>query len=95
MPAWMHILRLRSGILYPGVTQNLGARLHAQFQGTACRTTRLDPPVALVYSEKYETLAEARRRENQIKRWSRTKKEALISGDINRLKGLSKSRKRK
>ena len=95
MAAWIYILRLSSGKLYSGATENLHARVGEHFQGTACRTTRIDPPIALLYSELFDTLGQARKRENQIKRWSRAKKEALISGDINRLKGLSRSRKRK
>jgi putative endonuclease len=45
-----------------------------------------------VYSEEFDTLGKARRRENQIKRWSRAKKEALIRGDLQSLKALAKRR---
>jgi predicted GIY-YIG superfamily endonuclease len=38
-------------------------------------------PVKLVYTEEYETLTEARHREMQLHKWSRVKKEKLISGD--------------
>jgi len=93
MPAWFYILRLKSGQLYIGSTTNLDQRYKDHRSGKACRTTKLDPPVELVYSEKYDTFAEARRRETQIKRWSRAKKEALVSEDLSKLKGLSKSRK--
>jgi putative endonuclease len=54
----------------------------------------LDPPVKLVHTEKFASLGEARKRENQIKRWSRAKKEALISGDLARLHALAGRRKR-
>ena len=93
MSSWFYILRLRSGTLYPGATKNLEERYKAHQLGNACRTTKLDPPVELVYSEEYETFTEARRREAQIKHWSRDKKEALVAGDLSRIKGLSKSRK--
>jgi len=59
--------------------------------GNACRTTKLDPPVSLVYSEEFETFSDARKREAQIKRWTSAKKEALVSGDMTKLKMLSKS----
>jgi len=52
----------------------------------------LDPPIALVYSKEYETFSEARQRETQVKRWSRAKKEALVSGDLSSLRTLSKSK---
>ncbi len=93
MPAWFYILRLKSGQLYIGSTTNLDQRYKDHCSGKACRTTKLDPPVELVYLEKYDAFAEARRRETQIKRWSRAKKEALVSEDLSKLKGLSKSRK--
>jgi predicted GIY-YIG superfamily endonuclease len=94
MPAWLYILRLKSGNLYVGTTMDLdrGCRLH--FEGKACRTTKIDPPIALVHSEEFLTNLEARRREAQIKRWSRQKKEALVSENIARLKELSKSREK-
>jgi len=49
--------------------------------------------VSLVYTEEFQTFSEARRREAQIKQWSRSKKEALVSGDLDKLKELAKSRK--
>ena len=93
MPAWFYILRLRSGTLYSGATKNLEERYKAHLAGKACRTTKLDPPIAVAYTEDFETFVEARRREAQIKRWTRAKKEALVSGDLTKLKDLSKSKK--
>jgi putative endonuclease len=46
----------------------------------------------LVYSESFLTFSDARKREAQIKRWSRAEKEALVAGDIEKLQNLSKSR---
>jgi putative endonuclease len=83
---------LKSGNLYIGATTNLDQRCKEHFAGKACRTTKIDPPVALVYSEIYETYTDARKREAQVKRWSRAKKEALISGNMAKLKEISKSR---
>jgi predicted GIY-YIG superfamily endonuclease len=94
MSAWFYILRLQSGSLYPGATADLKQRYEEHSTKRACRATTLDPPIALVYSEEYETFSEARRREAQVKRWSRSKKEALISGDFAELRKLSKSRKK-
>ena len=85
MPAWFYILRLCSGTLYPGATENIEERYKAHLKGKACRTTSLDPPVALIYSEKFETFAEAKKREAQIKRWTRAKKEALVVEDTVKL----------
>jgi putative endonuclease len=91
MSAWFYILRLQSGSLYPGATADLKQRYEEHCTKRACRTTTLDPPVALVYSEEYETFSEARQREAQVKRWSRAKKEALVADDLATLRKLSKS----
>jgi len=93
MPAWVYVLRLTSGNLYVGSTTDIEKRYEEHCTKRACRTTTLDPPIALVYSEEYETFSEARRREAQVKRWSRAKKEALVAGDLITLRNLSKSRK--
>jgi putative endonuclease len=94
MPSWFYLLRLRSALLYAVATTDLKKRYEEHLSGKACRTTTLDAPVSLVYSEKFETFSEARRREAQIKRWSRAKKEALVSGDLTNVKQLSKSHRK-
>jgi putative endonuclease len=53
----------------------------------------LDPSIKLVHSESLPTFSDARKREAQIKRWSRAKKEALVAGDMVKLRNLSKSKK--
>ncbi len=92
MTAFLYILRLRSGQLYIGSTTDLDRRWQEHLAGEACRTTRLDTPTALLRAEEFATFAEARRREAQVKRWSRAKKEALIAGDVESLRQLAKSR---
>jgi len=94
MPAYFYILRLRSGTLYIGTTTDLDQRYKDHRAGKACRTTKFDPPINLVHTEKFESLSDARKRELQVKRWSRGKKEALIVGDIEKLQNLSKSKRR-
>jgi len=93
MPGWLYILRLKSGQLYIGSTTDLDQQYKDHCLGKACRATSLDPPISLVYSEELETFSDARKREAQVKRWSRAKKEALVSGDLTKLKDLSKAKK--
>ena len=95
MTAWLYILRLKSGNLYIGATTDFKQRYQDHLNGQACRTTKLDPPVKVVYSESLPTFSDARKREAQIKRWSRAKKEALVAGDMVKLRNLSKSRNKK
>lgn len=88
----VYFLRLRSGMLYIGCTTDLRQRLKDHLSGRACRTTALDPPVALLRIEIRPTFSDARHRDAQLKRWSRAKKEALIRGDLPGLKKLGRSR---
>ncbi len=92
MGAWVYILRLKSGGLYIGVTTDLDSRLKEHMNGHGGRTTRLDQPTKLIYQECFSSLDEAEVRENQLKHWTRAKKEALIRGDVNALKTLSRRR---
>ena len=94
MPSWIYILRLKSGQLYIGSTTDLDRRFEEHMSGHACRTTKLDPPIAVAYTEEFEAFVEARRREAQIKRWTRSKKEALVSDDLTKSRKLSKSRQK-
>ena len=87
----VYFLRLRSGGLYIGASVDLEQRLGDHSSGHACRTTSLNPPVALLRVETSATFAEARHRETPLKRWSRAKKEALIRGDLAALRQLSRS----
>lgn len=93
MPAWFYLLRLQSHKLYSGSTRSLEKRTASHLAGRACRTTKIDRPIALVYSEEFSSYKEAFRREQQVKRWSRAKKVALITGALDRLKKLAKRKK--
>jgi predicted GIY-YIG superfamily endonuclease len=77
-----------------GTTNSLERRLREHERGLAGRTTSLDPPAGVLYSEVHPTLVSARRREVQLKRWSRAKKEALIRADLQSLKALAQRHKR-
>jgi predicted GIY-YIG superfamily endonuclease len=90
--AVVYFLRLDSGALYIGASEDLEQRLTDHRSGRACRTTTLDPRIALLRTETLSTFSDARRREVQLKRWSRAKKEALIAGDTSSLRALSRSR---
>ncbi|MCX6133312.1 MAG: GIY-YIG nuclease family protein [Ignavibacteriales bacterium] len=94
MQSWFYILRLQSTHLYCGSTRSLEKRLKDHFAGRACRTTKIDPPIVLVYSEEFPSYKEAFRHEHQVKHWSRAKKEALIAGQLDQLKRLAKKRRR-
>ncbi|MCZ6481042.1 MAG: GIY-YIG nuclease family protein [candidate division NC10 bacterium] len=88
----VYILRCADGSYYIGLTEDLEGRENAHNNGRGSTYTFLRRPVRLVYSESYDSLEKAVGRERQLKRWSRTKKKALIVGDAATLKQLSKRR---
>jgi len=84
----VYILSCASGALYIGETADLDRRLEQHQDGSACSFTASRRPVTLVYAEAHATRAAALKRERQLKRWTRAKKEALIAGDLQLLKQL-------
>ena len=91
--AFTYILECSNGEYYVGSTANLQKRLHEHESGRGCDFTAAHLPVKLVYTEEYPTIDEAYKRERQLHKWSHAKKEALIKGDIELLKQLSKKNK--
>ena len=87
---YVYILRCADGTFYVGATTELTGRVEAHNAGRGPRFTACRRPVSLVYSEPHATMESARGREVQIKKWSRDKKEALISGNMGRLHELSR-----
>jgi putative endonuclease len=85
---FVYILRCRDRSLYIGHTNDLDARLVAHNDGIAALYTRQRRPVSIAYFESHLTTLSAIRRERQIKRWTRVKKEALVAGDRLLLKRL-------
>jgi putative endonuclease len=76
---WVYILTCSDGSLYTGITNNLEKRLAEHNSGLGSKYTRSRTPVALSYAEGASGRGEALRRENQIKRLSRSSKLLLCS----------------
>jgi len=91
---FVYILKCANGNFYTGSTIDLNRRLHQHQTGNGANYTRKHRPVTLVYHKEFPTIQEAFRREKQIQGWSHAKKQALIDGDFDRLKSLSRSRKK-
>ena len=87
---FLYILKCSDNSYYVGTTSDLEQRLLAHNEGRAAAYTTIRRPVRLVYSEEYDSIEKARARERQVKRWTRAKKEALISGSNKDLKRFSK-----
>jgi putative endonuclease len=76
---FVYIVRCRDGTLYTGYARDPERREKAHNSGRGARYTSGRLPVVLAYAESFTSKSEALRREWQLKRWPRAKKEALIS----------------
>ena len=85
---FVYIVRCVDGTLYTGFARDPEERVRVHNEGKGAKYTRSRLPVVLVYVEQCESLSAALKREDQIKPWSRAKKEALIAGDLVELKRL-------
>ena len=90
--ATTYILLCANNEYYVGSTSDMEQRLQEHQTGRGADFTKGHLPVKLVYTEEYPTIEEAYKRERQLHGWSRAKKEALMRGDIEELKELSKGR---
>lgn len=90
MSWFVYILKCSDESYYVGQTNDLEKRIKSHNSGRASQYTSSRLPVTLVYSESLLKKDEAVKREAQLKKWSRAKKQALIDGDLNLLKKLSK-----
>jgi predicted GIY-YIG superfamily endonuclease len=85
---FVYILRCADASYYVGKTDDLRTRLSEHEAGVAADYTSVRRPVEMVYAEDHKSVRSAKRREIQLKHWSRSKKEALIAQDLKRLKRL-------
>jgi putative endonuclease len=87
---FLYILRTSSNRLCIGVTESLERRVGTHNLGKGAEWIKPEKNARIVYSERHTNLGSARKRELQLKRWSRAKKEALIAGNFALLKALSR-----
>jgi predicted GIY-YIG superfamily endonuclease len=92
MSWFVYILKCSDNSFYVGHTENIENRLITHNNGKGAKHTAMRRPVTLIYHEPADSRIAAMNREQQIKHWSRIKKEALINGDYKVLKNASKCR---
>jgi predicted GIY-YIG superfamily endonuclease len=83
---FVYIVRCADGSLYTGCARDPKQRVDVHNAGRGARYTSGRLPVRLVYSERCASQGDALRREYEVKRWTRRKKEALIAGGARALK---------
>lgn len=79
---YVYILtNMLQSVLYIGVTNDIARRLHEHKTHAIPGFTDRYNVTKLVYVEEYAQVEDAIRREKQLKRWNRAKKEALINAE--------------
>ena len=75
---YVYLLRCADGSLYAGSTTDVERRLREHASGHGGAYTRSRRPVKLVYREAHPDRSQAQRREAELKRWPRAKKQLLV-----------------
>ena len=89
MPGYLYILQCSDGTYYTGSTRNLEKRLSEHQSGKGANYTKTRLPVTLVFQEYFLNIADAYRYEQKIKKWSHTKKKAMIDNNWELLPKIS------
>jgi len=78
---YVYFLRCADNSLYAGITTDLSRRLdeHNFSKKLAAKYTRVRRPVSLVYCEEFLSRSEATRKEYQLKKLTKAKKETLVA----------------
>jgi putative endonuclease len=81
---YVYLLRCNDNSLYAGITPDISRRLH-QHNHTklGAKYTREQRPVTLVFLETASNKSTASKREYQLKKLTKTAKEALVSTYLN------------
>ncbi len=92
MAFYAYLLRCNDGSYYAGHTDDLEHRFSQHQAGALGGYTAKRLSVTLVWSEDFRSREDAFWVEQQIKGWSRAKKEALIAGDWDLISSLARNR---
>ena len=79
MPWFVYMVRCRDGSLYTGITTDVQKRLAQHNAGSGAKYTRTHGPVVVAHQESVADESAARKREAEIKRWTKQKKETFLA----------------
>ncbi|MCU0608847.1 MAG: GIY-YIG nuclease family protein [Chitinispirillaceae bacterium] len=74
----LYIIRCADSTLYTGISCDVGRRFARHVSGRGAKYTRTRGPLQLVYTKKIGSQGDALKKEYQIKRLSKKKKEELV-----------------
>ncbi|MDD5026357.1 MAG: GIY-YIG nuclease family protein [Candidatus Peribacteraceae bacterium] len=75
---YFYLARCSDGSLYAGTCIDLKSREMAHNRGSGAKYTRSRRPIRFVYHEVFHSLSAARKREAEVKKWEKRRKESLI-----------------
>jgi len=76
---FLYVAECKDGTLYTGIAKDVDKRINSHNTTSKCRYTRFRKPLRLQYKESCLNYNVARKREVEIKKFSRKKKLELIS----------------
>lgn len=78
-PYYFYLLRCSDGSLYAGICIDLEQRVETHQNGKGAKYTRSRLPVTLAYQERLPSKGDALRREWEVKKWTKQRKERLVA----------------
>ncbi len=79
---YFYILECKDNTLYCGYTKDLAKREQDHNLGKGSKYVRAHGGGKIIYSEKYQSLSDALKREVEVKSWSRVKKLKLVNSPL-------------
>ena len=89
---FVYILRCSDGSYYVGHTDDIEKRISMHRSGVGSSYTSSRLPMEPVFVQQFASRDQAIEMERKIKGWTRSKKEALINGDWDRIALLAKKK---
>jgi len=79
LPYYIYVLLCEDGSYYTWYAKDIDLRVQQHWRGVGAKYTKLHKPKKLVYTEEFETVGEAMKREREIKQLSHEEKYRLVS----------------
>ena len=76
---YFYLFLCADGTLYSGSTKNLIDREKLHNSGKGSKYVRAHGGGKIIYSEKFKTIGDALRREAEVKKWPKVKKQGLVN----------------
>jgi len=79
MPYYVYVLLCEDDSYYTGYARDIDLRVRQHMRGVGAKYTKMHRPKRLVYTEEFDTIGEAMKREREIKNLSHEEKHRLVS----------------